>query len=420
MRNFCFFFSENRIVVLTVRWQALFAAFLSISLLVSCAANTPLVEENLNSQLPLTVVRYNTPEMKSMGMGKALTVALLSGGIGLAVAIEASGETTPLDFCKLVMDKFVQRIPQDYPQWPNMSVEDRPIVEAQKIPLPRLEFKVTNLGIGWIGRDGFTSTTIVDMIGPDNLTLWKKEFTYFSVDFKRKATIDEFLAENGRLLLQEMDFAADRTVENFVTHLKGQRADNVVQTNSQKKANQNLSIDTAKITQQQLVKDKTRLDDSDIKSTIENKILPSSDPNIISVSLLNRTYHMGDNNISQYENSKPDGIEFKNTFLIPTDFSETSLAISVSDIVPNKHKEFLRGSYKSRLYINNTEVAVLNNFIEGTEDKLTIEEIYIDIPKNLLKIGNNEIKVVAGYRQDKNNYDDFQIHKVELKYKKPN
>ena len=156
------------------------------------------------------------------------------------------------------------------------------------------------------------------------------------------------------------------------------------------------------------------------KSIDAPDIPAANNSNIITVPILDRSFHMGDNNISQYENPKPDGSEFRSTFIIETDdLTETQMFILTSDMVPNNHKEFLKGHYKTKLYINNAEVAILNSSIEGTEDKLTIHDITIRIPPTLLKTGENEIKIVAGYRSDKSNYDDFQLHRIELKYKSP-
>ena len=128
---------------------------------------------------------------------------------------------------------------------------------------------------------------------------------------------------------------------------------------------------------------------------------------------------MGDNKVSGFESPKPQGIVFQGRFNITdTNLSTIFITIWVSDLVPKNHKQFLRGCYKTKLVINHSEVGILNNHISGIKDKSKIEQITIGVNKHIIKKGYNEIKIIAGYRRDKNNYDDFQIHKIIVRYKK--
>lgn len=140
------------------------------------------------------------------------------------------------------------------------------------------------------------------------------------------------------------------------------------------------------------------------------------------INLLDHTYHMGDNNVSGFKNPKPQGIVFKSRFNITdTNLSTIFITIWVSDLVPKNHEQFLRGYYKTKLLINHSEIGILNNHISGIKDKPKIEKITIGINKHIIKKGYNEIKIIAGYRKDKNNkdkiyYDDFQIHKIIVRH----
>ena len=86
-------------------------------------------------------------------------------------------------------------------------------------------------------------------------------------------------------------------------------------------------------------------------------------------------------------------------------------------MVPKNHKQFLRGNLKTKLVINDSKIGILNNYISGTKDKAIIKQITIAVDKNIVKKGYNEIKIISGFRLDKNNYDDFQIHKIIVRYK---
>ncbi|MDY6789803.1 MAG: hypothetical protein SWH54_00920 [Thermodesulfobacteriota bacterium] len=136
------------------------------------------------------------------------------------------------------------------------------------------------------------------------------------------------------------------------------------------------------------------------------------------INLLNHTYHMGDNKISRFENPKPQGTVFEGRFNITdTNLSDVFITVWVSDLVPKKHEQFFRGYYKTKLVVNDYEIAILNNYISGMKYKSEIDKITIGVDKHIVKKGYNEIKIIAGFRWEKNNYDDFQIHKIIVRYK---
>ena len=70
------------------------------------------------------------------------------------------------------------------------------------------------------GGNGFYSDTIVSMKDSAGNTLWKKNFTYISGNFKRSRSVDEFLANHEQLLREEIVFASEKTVSDFIEHFK--------------------------------------------------------------------------------------------------------------------------------------------------------------------------------------------------------
>jgi len=140
------------------------------------------------------------------------------------------------------------------------------------------------------------------------------------------------------------------------------------------------------------------------------------DPDLITINLLEQPYHIGDNNVSRFENIDPQGLKFESGFDIAhTNLSDIFISIWVSDMVPRYHKQFLNGYYKNKLVVNGSKIAILNRQIPGREDKPDVEQITIKLDKHVLKKGYNEIKIIAGNR--KQNHDDFQLHKIIVGYK---
>jgi hypothetical protein len=59
------------------------------------------------------------------------------------------------------------------------------------------------------------------MKDPQGEVIWQKGYVYLSKDFDRAMALDELEADNYCLLKEEISFAAEKTAEDFVTHLNG-------------------------------------------------------------------------------------------------------------------------------------------------------------------------------------------------------
>lgn len=133
------------------------------------------------------------------------------------------------------------------------------------------------------------------------------------------------------------------------------------------------------------------------------------------INLLDQSFHVGDEHVNSFSNTAPQGIVFEGQFDLPdTNISNVSVTIWVSDMVPKHHKQFWRGHYKNRLLINDTEIEILNNYVPGSKGESKMREIMVELDKQFLRSGTNKIAIVAGERQG--NYDDFQIHKITVRY----
>jgi len=83
-----------------------------------------------------------------------------------------------------------------------------------------LVFKVESLAIHANQDYGFISMVMVTMKDSENNTLWEKGFIYTSKAFGRAKSQDEYKADNFKLLNEEMEFAAEKTVADFIEHFK--------------------------------------------------------------------------------------------------------------------------------------------------------------------------------------------------------
>jgi len=198
---------------------------------------------------PIKMVRYETPGiLKSSGIETgvmALATLALPGGSALLVVGDVYGkargaETQSLipDFGSMVMDKFLESVNQTEPGWPELSAVREPLKEELNEKTTTIELDVKRLAYGSIdltrggiiierGMDkgvvanGFLSKTVVTMKDPQGDILWQKSYVYISEDYGRGMTVDELEANDLTLLKEEMMFAAEKTVQNFVNHLNG-------------------------------------------------------------------------------------------------------------------------------------------------------------------------------------------------------
>jgi hypothetical protein len=69
----------------------------------------------------------------------------------------------------------------------------------------------------------FRATTLVKMKDLKGNVLWEKSFTYKGSNFKRIHSVEDFKAEDGFILQEEMEFAADTTASDFIRHFESGR-----------------------------------------------------------------------------------------------------------------------------------------------------------------------------------------------------
>ncbi len=205
--------------------------FLVVMIIQGCALpNQPYVKNEAPFTTPLKVVRYSTPDIRRYSIGEGLAIfaagsIILSPFMGLA-AFSIYHDVKKLpddkdipDFGKLVMDKFIDRAKNEIRDWPVMNVVEKPILEELTDQSNYiLEFKADALEIK--DNKGLRFATVVTMKDKANNVIWAKGYKYTSEQFNHKVDYDQLKKDSYKLLKEEMAFAADATVADFIQHVK--------------------------------------------------------------------------------------------------------------------------------------------------------------------------------------------------------
>lgn len=218
---------------------------------VGCASSNTqaLGRRDMASLAPIKVVRHETPGiLKSTSTETgilALATIAAPGGSALLVVGDAYNQARGAgtkeyipDFGSLVVDRFVKEIGVARTDWPALTIIPEPLKEEAPEHSTVIEFNVNRLAYGSIDltrggiileqgfdkgfiADGFLSKTTVTLKDPGGEVLWQKCYIYLSKDFDREMSLDELEADNYTLLKDEMSFAAEKTVTDFISHLNG-------------------------------------------------------------------------------------------------------------------------------------------------------------------------------------------------------
>jgi len=206
-----------------------FMLILLLFLLQACAGHVPLVKDDLRPISTVNVVRHETPAIRLRTLGTAISLGLggvltTYGGAHMEASRgkEAQQKGGLPDFGELVMLKFAERIPKEIPEWPEMKTENRPVPkDYQYKDAAFLEFKIEELTI--ITMTGLWASTYVTMFDKNGKVIWRDNFKFFSYSHHkvdRGKNREYWEADNYKNLREEMVFAADYTVSEFIKAVK--------------------------------------------------------------------------------------------------------------------------------------------------------------------------------------------------------
>jgi len=205
-------------------WVSILAVIFSMLSSLGCAINKAATRGELSTISSLTVVRYPTPAITRETSGAALAGFILFGGLGAAAAMAATTERgeAPLEFGQLILQAFMQRVAQEIPEWPAMTVVERPVDERSMPTGPTLALRIGLFHLSTY-YSGLEADATIEMARAGGEVIWRKSFRYTSRVYDRNRSPDEFKADDNKLLKEELRFAADRIADEFIKDLKGSK-----------------------------------------------------------------------------------------------------------------------------------------------------------------------------------------------------
>jgi hypothetical protein len=127
------------------------------------------------------------------------------------------------DFRKLVTERFVERAKIEISNWPTMDVEEKAVkVDFIKDFLNNKSAYIMIIQVPIYSVNtwtGFWAGVRADIKDSKDTILWGKHFMYRSEKYKRTQSVDEYKADNFKLLREEMSFAAETVVSELIQDL---------------------------------------------------------------------------------------------------------------------------------------------------------------------------------------------------------
>jgi hypothetical protein len=205
-----------------------FIVILLIIIIQGCATNVKYERKDSMNLASVDVIRYESPKLREPKIGAMIAGAILAGGAGAAIA-STFGEKSSFYINGLISDKFVFKVKEEIPGFPRMVVQSEPVNDDQpQMQRPYIELRTKNFALGYMGLAfgggyGLVVESVAMFFDKQGEVLWRKSFAYVSGNFKRsKSSVEEFKLDNGKILVDEINFAADTIAMDFVKHLKTQ------------------------------------------------------------------------------------------------------------------------------------------------------------------------------------------------------
>ena len=189
-----------------------------------CAGDKLLLRQELVKVPSLQAVYDETPVLRIRTLSGAIVHAAMGPLIKplhevVTTSREDKAQTQIPDFGYLVMSRFAESVAKREPQWPVMTVAQWPLKSGEEKKGAVLHFTTDRIVYAFLV--GIVTETTVVLKDEGGEVLWRRHYRYQSDQHGRKKTIEEFETENYRLLREELEFAAERTVADLLAHLAG-------------------------------------------------------------------------------------------------------------------------------------------------------------------------------------------------------
>jgi hypothetical protein len=191
--------------------------FLAIVIFNSCVVYTPFSKQDITLISNLKIVRFETPDIGQFTLGGQLASFAVGGALGSYGAMH-NGPITSNDYGEIITYRFTDRAQKEIPNWPKMTIESKPVKNSYSFNSGTL--LLFNVKVMMVhSRGGFLSDVRVKMIQPDGKILWQKKYFYSGRNHGRFHKVKEF-NNDSNLLHEEIDFAANATVSEFIDDLR--------------------------------------------------------------------------------------------------------------------------------------------------------------------------------------------------------
>lgn len=220
----------NRVLI----WASVFSV--ALFWLSGCATtDKQLSKDALNPISSITIAQLKSPPILKETTGSTVVgvtgmmFGAIGGGLGGALQhnmMESNGKELQ-EKCNLpnygerVFRHLVDRIPKEVTGWPKIVVKNDPIsdeAEVSKDYALLVKVKVVKVKDGV----GLTAWTTAQLHDPQGSVLWEKNVKYETKKYNRQSDLDKLEADNGKLLLEEYEFAILNTVSTLIKDLNGE------------------------------------------------------------------------------------------------------------------------------------------------------------------------------------------------------
>jgi len=206
----------------TSRTVILFLA--SFTLLLQACASTHITRRDLDSIQTIQVARYKTPDFEIKTLAGVIVNTIGAGAIIPTLVAPALDKSTTKrntigtifpDYGELLVKDFIRIAPQAIRGWPKMVEANNPVERSYEYKDGALiVFDIKQVWLTIVG--GITVSGYITMRNPNGSQILKRTFWYRSVDFGLKKSGDEYIADNCKLLLEEMPLAAEHTARELI------------------------------------------------------------------------------------------------------------------------------------------------------------------------------------------------------------
>lgn len=191
--------------------------------------NKPYLKHDTAGIEPLKLVRHSTPPLRAYRTGNMVASMAVSGflfgGFGAAfgyaihhaLTIESDNSNVP-DFGKLLVGQFSERVKKEIPQWPSMSIVEEPVQDGYLNDNSSYIVEINIVDIRIEMNSGVVVESIIVMKDRSNNIIWEKGYRYDALYFERIKSYDMLMRNDCRGLKKEFEFAAEKTVSDFIAH----------------------------------------------------------------------------------------------------------------------------------------------------------------------------------------------------------